>query len=203
MGNVPFLDFQAIKRSYSIEEIMEMTGLPWKKDGKSYRCECPVHKGGKRALAVTPDALDDKGDAGCFYCHAAETGGDRVALLAHVRDCKPYGVFKELHEARPITKAEPSPAPATVPEEKAPEAGKEGKGGRGFRPLPYLANDDPAVLAIGIPPEIAKATGVGYAPRGLHRGRVAIPLRLADGAIVGYISIEANTVVQTPPQWNF
>lgn len=194
MGNVPYLDFQAIKRSYSIEEIMTLTGLQWKKDGAGYRTACPVHKGGPRSLAVSPGAKDDKGDDGVFFCHAADVGGDRVALLAHVRDSKPYAVFKELAEKR-------ATAPAAQPEESQP-AQEEGRGGRGFRPLPYLDCENPAVLALGIPPEIAKATGLGFAPRGLHRGRVAIPLRQADGAIVGYISIEATTVVQTPPQWN-
>lgn len=190
MGNVPFLDFQAIKKSYSIEEIMSLTGLTYKKDGKSFRCSCPVHKGGPRSLVVSPFEKDDKGDDGVFYCHAAQVGGDRVALLAHARDSKPYAVFKELAERKPA-------APVTVPEEKEKEGGAE----RGFRPLPYLTFNDPAVLALGIPPEILEATGVGYAPRGLHRGRVAIPLRQADGVIVGYISIEANTSVQLPPRW--
>lgn len=188
MGNVPFLDFQAIKKSYSIEEMMTFTGLTYKKDGKSFRCSCPVHKGGPRSLVVSPFEKDDKGDDGVFYCHAAQVGGDRVALLAHVRDSKPYAVFKELAERKPAV---------TVPEEKEKEGGVE----RGFRPLPYLTFDDPTVLALGIPPEILEATGVGYAPRGLHRGRVAIPLRLADGTIVGYISVEATTSVQLPPRW--
>lgn len=197
MGKVPFLDFQSIKRSYSIEEIMSMTGLPFKKDGKSYRCECPVHKGGKRALAVTPDAPDDKGDAGCFYCHAAEAGGDRVALLAHVRGSKPYPVFKELAEKRPTeVPREPAPAPATVPEEKE-EGGGEG---RGFRPLPYIDPNHQAVSALGFLPETAKALGIGWCPRGHHRGGVAIPLRREDGRLVGYISL-ADGIVKMPPQW--
>lgn len=199
MSKVPYLDFQAIKRSYSIDEIMSMTGLPFRKDGKSYRCECPVHGGGKRGLVVSPNERDEKGDVGVFYCFGEKAGGDRVALLTHVRASKPYAVFKELAERRPaVPDLEPSPAPIKVPEEKEKEGGVE----RGFKPLPYLTFDDPAVLALGIPPEVAEATGLGFAPRGLHRGRVAIPLRLADGAIVGYISIEANTSVQLPPRWS-
>lgn len=193
MGNTPFIPFEEIKASYSIEQLMEMTGLAWKKDGKSYRTACPVHGGGSRSLVVTPDKNDDKGGRGCFYCHSAQVGGDRVSLLAHVRDSKPYAIFKELAEKRTA----PPPSP---PKESTP-AQKEGGAERGFKPLPYLTFNDPAVLALGIPPEILEATGTGFAPRGLHRGRVAIPLRLADGVIVGYISIEANTSVQLPPKW--
>lgn len=198
MGKVQYLDFQSIKRSYSIEELMQLTGLPFKKDGKSYRCQCPVHKGGDRSLVVTPSEKDEKGDDGVFYCFGEKAGGDRVAMLAHVRDSKPYAIFKELNEARPHAEQKPPTVPITVPEEKSEGGGAE----RGFKPLPYLTFDDPAVLALGIPPEVAEATGLGHAPRGVHRGRVAIPLRKADGAIVGYISISATTVVQTPPKWH-
>lgn len=199
MSKVPFLDFIAIKRNYSVEELMERTGLSFKrtKTGE-YRCECPVHKGGDRALVVNLYAKDEKGDEGVFFCHAAQVGGDRVSLLAHVRDSKPYAVFKELHDARPL--AEPSSA--TVPEEKLPPRETEGEGGRGFRPLPYLQAEHDAVQAMGFQPETAQALGIGFSPRGFHRGRVALPMRTADGTLIGYISIEANTSVQLPPKWN-
>jgi hypothetical protein len=198
MGNVPYLDFQAIKRSYSMEEIMALTGLAFKKDGKSFRCSCPVHKGGPRSLVVSPAEKDDKGDTGVFFCHAANVGGDRVALLAHVRDAKPYGIFKELAESRPAeTPKAPPPAPATVPEEKEKEAR-----GTGLPPLPYLESDHDAVRAMGFRPDIAKALGIGFAPRGLHKQRLAVPLRLADGRLAGYLSIPATTSVQLPPKWH-
>lgn len=195
MGTTPFLDFQAIKKSYSIEEIIGFTGLTFKKDGASLRCECPVHKGGKRSLVVTPNEADEKGDPGVFFCHSEKVGGDRVALLAHVRDSKPYAIFKELAEKR-------TTAPASQPEERPDDRPKEGEGGRGFRPLPYLQAQHDAVKAMGFEPETAQALGVGYSPRGLHRGRIAIPLRLADGTLAGYLSIEVNTSVQLPPQWH-
>ena len=202
VGNVPYLDFQTIKRSYSIEEIMSMSGLPFKKDGKSFRCECPVHKGGKRGLVVTPDEADDKGDPGVFYCFGAKTGGDRVALLAHVRDSKPYALFKELHEKRPDKKeAEPKPRQENRTKNSVPEEKEDTRsGGRGFQPLPYLLPDHPAVRALGILPEIAKALGIGFAPRGYHREGVAVPVRKEDGQLVGYISV-SDGGVKLPPQW--
>lgn len=197
MSKVPYLDFQAIKRSYSIDEIMSMTGLPFKKDGKSYRCECPIHGGGKRGLVVSPNENDEKGDLGVFYCFGEKTGGDRVALLAHVRDSKPYAVFKELAERRPaVPDLEPSPAPIKVPEEKEEGSSPE----RGFRELPYIEPAHPSVQALGFPPEIAEALGVGFAPRGHHKQRIAVPLRLADGRLVGYISLGGDVLL--PPKWH-
>lgn len=201
MGKVKYLDFQAIKLKYSIEELMDMTGLTFKKQGKSFRCECPVHGGGSRSLVVTPSEADDKGDSGVFYCFGEKVGGDRVALLAHVRDSKPYAVFKELAERKPDQpdKGErKAPKTTTVPEEKD----EGGEGGRGFRPLPYLQAEHEAVQAMGFQPETAKALGIGFSPRGVHRGRLAIPIRTADGTLAGYISITADTSVQLPPKWH-
>lgn len=187
----PFIDFAAVKERVTIEQVAQLAGLTLKKDGKSLRCECPAHGGGPRGLVITPSEKDKKGDDGVFYCFGSKEGGDRLGLLAHVNKTGQYAAVKHLAEHFGLDKA-----PA-VPEEKNEGGGAE----RGFKPLPYLAHDDPAVLALGIPPDVAEATGVGHAPRGVHRGRVAIPLRQADGAIVGYISLSADTVVQTPPRW--
>lgn len=176
---------------------MEMTGLSFRKDGKSFRCECPVHGGGKRSLVVSPGEPDDKGDDGVFYCHAEGKGGDRVMLLAHVRDSKPYAVFKELHEQRPPEmKKEPQQAPQKAPKEKEEGSSPE----RGFRELPYLDHEADAVQAMGLEPEVAKALGIGFAPRGFHKQRIAVPVRLADGRLVGYISILGENV-KLPPDW--
>lgn len=206
MGNVPFLDFTAILLSYSIEELMDMTGLPFKKDGKSYRCECPVHKGGKRSLVVTPDQPDEKGNAGVFYCFGEKVGGDRVGLLAHVRQSKPYAVFKELAEKRPAGQKPDQPKGMSnnnfsAEENKAPEEKETGSSmERGFRELPYLEPAHPTVEALGFPPEIAQSLGLGYAPRGHHKGRLALPLRLADGRLIGYISLGSDVLL--PPKWH-
>jgi DNA primase len=190
MSKVPYLDFQAIKLSVSITEIMEMTGLPFKRDGKSFRCECPVHKGGPRSLVVTPDQGDEKNDPGVFYCFGEKVGGDRVALLAHVRDSKPYAIFKELAERKPTI-------PVTVPQEKEQKPRAE----RGFQPLDYLQAQHPSVQALGISPDVASELGIGFAPRGFHRGCVAIPVRSDDGRLSGYIGFDGSSL-RSPPKWN-
>lgn len=47
-----------------------------------------------------------------------------------------------------------------------------------------------AVLAVGFDPEDAQTLGIGYAPKGMMRGLVAVPIRLPAGELVGYIGIE-------------
>ncbi len=46
--------------------------------------------------------------------------------------------------------------------------------------------------------EDAERIGVGYAKRGVMRGTVAIPVRLDDGTLIGYIGIEDAVL---PPRW--
>ena len=64
--------------------------------------------------------------------------------------------------------------------------------------LDYLQHDHEAVDAVGFDPETAKALGIGYAAKGLMRGTVAIPVRLADGTLAGYVGV---TECKMPPKW--
>src|ERR1019366_207860 len=79
----------------------------------------------------------------------------------------------------------------------APTVSKEYAGG--FQALDYLQNDHPAVEAVGFDQETAKALGIGYAPKGLMRGLVAVPVRLEDGTLAGYIGI---TEAKLPPKFH-
>ena len=204
---VKFIPFDQVKEAVSIEQVMERTGLAFKKRGQPYRCECPVHKGGKRSLIVSPNEKDQKGDDGVFYCHASGEGGDRIGLLAHVNKTGQYAAVKELAEAfcpelvggqeQAAKPEEPASKEATVPEKEKEE---ERSGKRGFSPLPYLQSDHEAVREAGLSPEVAEALGIGFAPRGVHRGRIAIPVRLSDGTIAGYLSVDGG--VKLPPKWH-
>ena len=193
---VKYIPFAEIKAAVSIEQVMEKCGLPFKKQGNSFRCECPVHKGGKRSLVVTPGEKDQKGDYGVFYCHAAEDGGDRIGLLAHVTGTGQYAAVKALAETYRPHLLDGSKAADTVPEERNE---KTRSGRRGFQPLPYLQFDHGAVRATGLTPEVAETLGIGYAPRGVHRGRLAVPVRHTDGRIAGYLSFDGG--VKLPPKW--
>jgi hypothetical protein len=45
------------------------------------------------------------------------------------------------------------------------------------------------LVAIGFDAEAATALGIGYAPRGMMSGLVAVPIRLEDGSLAEYIGI--------------
>jgi hypothetical protein len=70
---------------------------------------------------------------------------------------------------------------------------EEGEG-VGLSPLSYLEPEHDAVVAIGFDTDVAASLGIGYAPRGIMRGTVAVPIRDVHGVLKGYIGIEGATL---------
>jgi DNA primase len=179
---MPYVDFADVKARVSIERAIELLGIPMTGKGAQYRGACPAcQSGGDRALVVTPGK-------GMFYCFAAGIGGDVIAFAAHIRRCKPQEAAQFLVGTVQGTVPVPSTVPETAPQNQ--------KGA--LKPLDYLQADHPAVQAVGFDPETAKALGIGYAPKGLMRGSVAVPVRLEDGSLAGYIGI---TEAKLPPRF--
>jgi hypothetical protein len=203
-----YIDFKALKSRVEVEVVAAMLELPIGYDDRAeqWRGPCPrCQEGGDRALVVTPG----KG----FYCFAKKTGGDCIALAAHIldlpmRDAAAYiidhlgddGVHAGAGDGHddaaddPLTCAHPHAhggtdanadgdrriSPAKAVREQQP-------GGAGpFQPLSYLLFDHPEVQRLGLNVDTARALGIGYAKKGIMRGRVAIPLRGDDGTLVGY-----------------
>jgi len=174
-----FVDFEAVKAANPIEKVAERLGLELKKSGHQLRGPCPSGEGGERALVVTPSKS-------VWYSFALEKGGDVLALVQQVNG----GSAKEAAQFL---------SGDTVPLEKRStrQSNDEGEE-RGFRPLEYLDPNHAAVEALGVSSEEATALGWGYAPRGILRGKVAVPIRTEDGTLAGYIGIEEVTL---PPKW--
>jgi len=166
-----FHDFEQIKRDVSLSQAAQMLGLQLAKSGPNQvRGECPACKGsGPRALVIT----EGKG----WFCFSAKSGGDVIALAAHIRACS----VKDAAAFLSGTTGEKSNSSPTVP--PAP-------GTKQMEVLSYLEHDHAAVLAIGFDVEVAKRLGIGYAGKGLMRGTVAIPIRDEHGNLQGYVGVE-------------
>ena len=174
-----FIDFEAVKADNPISDVAERLGLALKKAGQQLRGPCPSGEGGERGLAITPAK-------GLWYSFGLQKGGDVLALVELVNDCSTKEAAQFL-------------AGDTVPPEKRDtRQSKQSAPERGFRALDYLEPDHAAVEALGIKPDDAEALGIGYAPRGVLRGTVAVPVRLTDGTLSGYIGI---TEAKLPPKW--
>ena len=168
-----FIDFQHLKQTIKIDSVFALLGLQLKQSGEQWRGACPACKsGGDRTLVVTPSKA-------AFYCFAAKQGGDVIALVAHIKgiSMKEAAAFlAEGSEPQAKAPASKSTLPVTVPEkEKA-----------GFNPLTYLQPEHLAVQGLGVSAETASYFGAGFAPRGILRGRLAIPIHDRHGTLMAY-----------------
>jgi DNA primase len=181
-----FVDFAAIKEAVSFSAAIDLLELPLKQSGTQWRGACPACEGGgPRALVVT----EGKG----FYCFALKKGGDQIALAAHVLGVSVKDAAQDLAERAGLTPRHgtvpsTSTVKGTVPQsDRAKETEK-------FQALSYLEHDHDAVHAVGFDPTVAERFGIGYAPKGIMRGTVAVPIRDEDGVLHGYIGITEATL---------
>jgi len=169
------IDFAQLKKDIPIENAVGILGLEVKQEGNQLRGPCPACKrGGERALVITPSKS-------AWYCFNATQGGDLLNLVQHIAglaSLKQAGEF--------LVKFAHNPKPADATDE--------------LKPLDYLSTEHELLTAVGIPDDVCKAVGIGYAPRGLMQGTVAIPLRLPDGKLVGYVGI--HEVPKIPKLWH-
>lgn len=183
---MPFIDFEEVKNAVSFEATLSHLSLDLKKSGNQWRGPCPAcASGGDRALVVT----EGKG----FFCFALKKGGDQISLVAHVLGISVKDAAAELAERAGMVPSRKG----TVPSRTVP--GSEGAGGSKLSPLSYLEPEHDAVLALGFDPEVAKALGIGYAPRGVCRGSIAVPIRDEKGNLLGYLGVQDITYL--PPDF--
>jgi DNA primase len=175
-----FVDFADLKEKVSFSDTIKYLKLDVKQSGNQWRGACPTCKsGGDRALVIT----DGKG----WFCFALKKGGDQIALVAHILDVGVKEAALELARMAGIVTDTSSNTSRTVPQSKEESVSQ-------LAPLSYLDPEHDAVVAIGFDTDVAASLGIGYAPRGIMRGTVAVPIRDAQGVLKGYIGIEGATL---------
>ena len=169
-----YVDFNHVRRQVSIVQVAEWLGLELTPKGNQLRGSCPLHDGGSRALVITPSE-------NIWYCWASEckSGGGTIELVAKIRqlDFRDAAIAIQRHFLPGPGKL---PTPADAP----------------LQPLEYLEAKHALVQELGFEEAIARSLGIGYASRGLMRGRVAIPLRDEQGRLTGYVGVNPAL---TPP----
>ena len=175
-----FVDFKELKSSVTIDQVVKMLGLELKLHGQQLRGRCPIHNGtSDREFVVTPAK-------GLFYCFGPCGGGDLITLVAKVK-----GVATK--EAASLIAEQFAAGTGTVPDNRTvsgnsspqPSSRKE-TGERSLQPLSYLEAAHELVQALGVSPETVQAFAAGYAPKGIMRGRLAIPIHDRAGKLLAY-----------------
>ena len=164
------IDFGELKQRVSIERAAEMLVIKLTKSGPQLRGPCPICKaGGDRAFVITPAK-------GLYFCFGAcGKGGDAITMAANVRACS-------LREAAEFLAGKEGARSAPTKGDGSPQPVAE----KGFRPLDYLQVSHEAVQALDISAETCAQFGAGFAPKGIMRGRFAIPIHDRAGALLAY-----------------
>jgi DNA primase len=146
------------------------------------RCPC-CNEGGERAFVASPEK-------GSFYCFTERHGGDVIELAARFyripqkeaaqRIALHFGLAATDDRGAPESKRETRSAPELIQTRGT------------FDAAAYQASLDPAHPALkdcGIAEETIREFGGGYCSRGLHRGRLVLPVHDADGAVLGFLGL--------------
>lgn len=179
------VDFAKIKASASIEQVAQMLKLTLRPYKEQLRGRCAIcNQGDDRTFVITPAK-------GVFYCFKEAKGGDALTLVSKVRGCS-------VREAAEAIAAHFGAEKPTVPQ---PPGQQEKKGG--FDAERYAAGLDPSHASLeplGVSPETLKAWKAGFAPSGVLRGKLALPVALSDGTVVAYIG---RAIDDKPPAFTF
>lgn len=174
-----FIDFAEIKQKVPIEQVASWLELTLEDTGKQLRGCCPIHKGSdKRDFVITPSK-------GLFYCFKCKEGGDLIKLYAAVTGTDQKMAATEIARLTGVSDSNQkegdrevgSQSPKTEIDESKPKP---------FQPLTYLLPEHESVQGLGITMDTAEYFGAGFAPKGVLRGRVAIPIHDREGTLLGY-----------------
>jgi CHC2 zinc finger len=176
-------DFKAIKAAVTIQQVLDMLEIRHlTPHGEGLRGQCPICQvTNPRGFVVTPAK-------GAWYCFSEKKGGDIIELVAkHGRISQKEAAgriashFKLNGAGQSADNARPQP-----------EAVADGRKPDGFDPRAYQQSLDPAheaLTGLGVSPDTLQLFGGGYAPKGLHRGRLALPICRCEGTILGFVGI--------------
>ena len=174
---MPYVDFAELKAHTSIEQVLPMLDIDFKQSGDQWRGQCPVCNGKSRNLVVTKSRQ-------AWHCFGCRKGGDMIALVATIHELavKDAAVAITDFLGTGTSTSNRTSSRVTVPHS---ERG-EGQGTRTLQPLTYLETSHDAVERLGLSPETLEHFEAGYAPKGILRGRLAIPIHDLGGELVAY-----------------
>ena len=180
------LDFEELKAAAPLDQVAIFLGLELKREKQTFRSGCPACKTtNPRAIVITPAT-------GQWYCFGSRVGGKTpVNFACHIRGLDPKTQAREAAQLLADHFLSPPQGIETVPTK--PEAAAQAATPPGIGNVAsYLVYDHDTVKALGLDEPTARALGIGFAPKGMMSGRVAIPIRAQDGSPICYVGYSAG-----------
>jgi hypothetical protein len=206
-----FIDFALVKKEVPFADAIELLDLRMKFAANQWRGDCPAcgTKDG-RSLVITAD----RG----FFCHSDDSGGDVIGLAKHVldlptmrdaafeladragisngtrstRDTVPSNRSRERQE--PESGRRPNVAQSRGAEKSAPHQSRPAFDSKDY--ASKLDYEHEMLTEVGADPEKMRECGIGYQPKGIHRGKIVI--RVTDEAgDEHFVAVEGITLPPT------
>lgn len=209
--SLPFIDYAAVKAATTIEMVLQHYGLLEKMKAHGVdglRGCCPIHHGtDDTQFAVTPA----KSLWRCFSNVGCDSGGNHLDLVMRVEDCTLHEAAWRMNEwfnlgmenkvaessrsRKPTPPAKEKPAASSIARQAAP-AGQEpsvkpeaepeesGENARLSFTLQNLDPNHPYLTERGLNEETIAEFGLGFCPKGILAGRIAIPIHNQAGELV-------------------
>jgi DNA primase len=177
-----FVDFEALKARVRIEQTIPLLGLRLRQHGDQYPGPCPVCKqGGNRALAINSAEQS-------YYCFSQRKGGDLIALVAHLRGLTQKDAAACLDQQLGKSAQSHSDTVHSSPNSSASSTVQRH---RELKPLDYLVFNE-TIEGLGLSEATCKAWEAGYAPKGIMRGRFAVPVDDRAGVLLAYVGVAVS-----------
>lgn len=192
------IDFAYIREHADIARVCSYYGIELQREGSrdgQHKAFCPFHNDQRPSLKVNTE----KGAFNCFGC--GEHGNvldfvmklDQIELrpaaekVADICDIPTAGGSdRRRRSPAPLSR---EPAPPTAPEPTEPECAPTDESPAN-PPITFTLRLDtepiPWLTQRGITADMSEAFGLGLATRGLLKGRIAIPIHNAAGALAAY-----------------
>jgi DNA primase len=190
MPKSKFVDFKAVKASLTMEQILKHYGLldQFKRGSDSLSGPCPIHKGSNPTqfrVSISKNIWN------CFS--ECKHGGNTLDFIARMENVSIHQAALKAIEWFDI---DAEAVPEEEPEAETPQPQKA----RPLRPatepsvpnkplkfrLDKLEREHPYLKERGLTLETVIDFGIGYCSKGMHEGRIAIPIHNVVGEVVAY-----------------
>ena len=211
-----WVNYKSLRAELSFIDILHHYGAELKERGEQWQgfCPLPTHQGKRNSPSFSANV--GRGIWQCFGCGAKGNAIEFAAMMEGLNPDNPDDFRKAALLLQKMCvgkdgeeREQPSKPKKGIRERSEQEDHEEETSGVVNAPLDFelqrLDYSHPYLWERGFTEETIKMFGLGYCERGLMKGRIAIPLHDAKGALIGYAGriVDEEAIGENTPRYLF